>query len=73
MLTKVLQNSRRRELNPQPQLYESCALPLSYLGVSGDYNKIHLFCNDFFGWDVNFAAGLMTDSHTRRIGVQNGV
>jgi hypothetical protein len=31
------EKSRRRELNPQPQLYESCALPLSYVGVKDNY------------------------------------
>ncbi len=28
----ICRESRRWELNPQPQLYESCALPLSYVG-----------------------------------------
>ncbi len=30
-----MENSRRWDLNPQPQLYESCALPLSYVGDLG--------------------------------------
>jgi hypothetical protein len=31
-----LRKSRRLESNQQPQLYESCALPLSYVGACGD-------------------------------------
>ncbi len=30
---RKIEKSRQRDLNPQPQLYESCALPLSYVGV----------------------------------------
>jgi hypothetical protein len=30
--------SRRRDLNSQPQLYESCALPLSYVGETDLYS-----------------------------------
>jgi hypothetical protein len=32
--------SRRWELNPQPPLYESGALPLSYFGAAFDLDKI---------------------------------
>ncbi len=31
--------SRRRDLNSQPQLYESCALPLSYVGQTDPYSN----------------------------------
>lgn len=31
---QVRGQSRQRELNPQPRLYESRALPLSYVGAS---------------------------------------
>ena len=38
-----MQESRRRDSNPQPQLYESCALPLSYVGQTDPYSIAELF------------------------------
>jgi hypothetical protein len=37
----TIKKSRWRESNPQPQLYESCALPLSYIGINPGYHTNH--------------------------------
>ncbi len=36
----MVAESQRRESNPQPQLYESCALPLSYSGDGSHYTGL---------------------------------
>jgi len=46
---------------------------LSYLGVSGDHNKIPLFCKVFFGWNTNFAVDLMPDVIRDGWAGENGV
>lgn len=37
----LVTNSRHRESNPEPQLYESCALPLSYVGKRAAHGRVN--------------------------------
>ena len=40
-------DSRRWDSNPQPQLYESCALPLSYVGDAKAITNYKLRITDY--------------------------
>ena len=51
----ITKNSRWRDSDPQPQLYESCALPLSYIGVwSAIIPIIGRFVKELYPFDELF-------------------
>ena len=63
-------HSRWRESDPQPQLYESCALPLSYIGINCGYHTDHrLICKETSFRPTDLPVKTADPSSARRGGI----